>query len=170
MLAIVRDYALERLGEAEDLRRRHLAYYVALAEEAAPHLSSGEAQTAWFARLEDEHDNLRAALAFALASGDSESALRLAVGIRRFWQIHGYLAEGREALEAALAAAPDDPSELRADGQNMVGILAAEQGDFELAQASFKEALEVARAVDSTRVISSALVNLGNMAFYGGDL
>jgi predicted ATPase/DNA-binding SARP family transcriptional activator len=173
MLEIVREYALERLsasGEHEELRERHLEYFVALAEEASPHLSRGEEQIVWFARLEDEHDNLRAALAFALETGDASSALRLAVGIRRFWQIHGYLAEGRQALESALAAAPDSPSELRADALNMLGILAAEQGEFDSSKANFKAALEDARAVGSTRVMSSALVNLGNMAFYAGEL
>jgi predicted ATPase len=169
MLEIVREYALERLDDDQELRRRHLAYFVALAEEAAPHLSRGEEQVMWFARLEDEHDNLRSALAFALDGGDASSALRLAVGIRRFWQIHGYLAEGRQALEAALAAAPEEPSELRADALNMVGILAAEQGDFETAQTNFEAALADAHPAGSTRVISSALANLGNMAFYSGD-
>ena len=52
----------------------------------------------------------------------------------------------------------------------MVGILAAEQGEFDTAQASFNAALDDARAAGSTRVISSALVNLGNLAFYGSDL
>jgi predicted ATPase/DNA-binding SARP family transcriptional activator len=172
LLEIVREYALERLagsGEADELRRRHLAYFVALAEEADPELSRGSDQIAWFARLEDEHDNLRAALGFALETGDSASALRLAVGIRRFWQIHGHLAEGREALESALAAAPDEPSELRADALNMIGILAAEQGEFDTSRASFEAALAEARAAGSARVISSGLVNLGNIAFYSGD-
>jgi predicted ATPase/DNA-binding SARP family transcriptional activator len=173
MLELVREYALERLtssGDADDVRRRHLAHFVALAEEAAPELYKGADQSAWFARLEDEHDNCRAALAFALDSSDASSALRLGVGIRRFWQIHGYLAEGRESLEAALAAAPEKPSELRADALNMIGILAAEQGEFGAAEAKFTAALADARAADSLRVISSALVNLGNLQFYGGGL
>jgi predicted ATPase/DNA-binding SARP family transcriptional activator len=173
MLEIVREYALERLsasGEHDELRRRHLAHFVALAEEAAPHLSRGEEQIVWFARLEDEHDNLRAALAFALDTGEASSALRLVVGIRRFWQIHGYLAEGRQALESALGAAPDKPSELRADALNMLGILAAEQGEFDTSKTSFNTALEEARVVGSTRVTASTLVNLGNMAFYAGEL
>jgi predicted ATPase/DNA-binding SARP family transcriptional activator len=173
MLEIVREYALERLrtsGETEELRRRHLDHFVALAEEAEPELSRGTDQIAWFALLEDEHENLRAALAFALETGDAASALRLVVAIRRFWQIHGHLAEGREALAAALAAAPAEPSELRADALNMIGILAAEQGEFENSRASFQAALDEARAIGSTRVISSGLVNLGNLAFYSGDL
>jgi predicted ATPase/DNA-binding SARP family transcriptional activator len=173
MLETVREYALERLsdsGESEEVRRRHLAYFVELAEEANPALSGGDDQIEWFARLEDEHDNLRAALAFALYSGDASSALRVGVGIRRFWQIHGYLAEGREALESAIALAPDEPSELRADAFNMIGILAAEQGEFDTSRANFNAALEDARSVESTRVTSSALVNLGNLAFYSRDL
>jgi len=173
MLEIVREYALEQLeksGEGDELRRRHLQHYVELAEQAGPELSRGDDQIGWFARLEDEHDNLRAALAFAFDAADADSALRLVVGIRRFWQIHGYLAEGREALESAIAASPDAPSELRADALNMVGILAAEQGEFDTAKACFNAALDDARSVDSTRVISSALVNLGNMAFYSRDL
>ncbi|HLB20164.1 MAG TPA: tetratricopeptide repeat protein, partial [Gaiellaceae bacterium] len=172
MLEIVREYALERLsrsGDADETRRRHLEHFVSLAEEAEPKLADRD-QIAWFARLEDEHDNLRAALAFALESDDSSSALRLAVGVRRFWQIHGYLVEGRQALEAALAATPDVPSELRANALNMSGILAGEQGEFEAARALFEAALDDAHAVGATRVISSALVNLGNLSFFGGEL
>ena len=172
MLQIVREYALERLaalGEADDTRRRHLEHFVGFAEEAEPKLADRD-QISWFARLEDEHNNLRAALAFALEIGDSVSALRLVVGIRRFWQIHGYLAEGRQALESALAAASEEPSELRANALNMAGILAGEQGEFDAARARFEAALADARTSGSTRVISSALVNLGNLAFFGGEL
>jgi tetratricopeptide (TPR) repeat protein len=172
MLEIVREYALERLsdsGEADEARQRHLEHFVAFAEEAEPQLADRD-QIAWFARVEDEHDNLRAALAFALDTDDSSSALRLVVGIRRFWQIHGYLAEGREALEVAVAAAPDSPSELRANALNMAGILAGEQGEFDAARVRFTAALEDARAISSTRVISSSLVNLGNLAFFAGEL
>src|SRR5439155_2200641 len=172
MLEIVREYALERLsssGDGDETRRRHLEHFVSLAEEAEPKLADRE-QIAWFDRLEDEHDNLRGALAFALDSDDPSSALRLAVGVRRFWQIHGYLVEGRQALESALAATPGEPSELRANALNMSGILAGEQGEFDAARVSFKAALGDAHAVGATRVISSALVNLGTLAFFSGEL
>src|SRR2546423_4294807 len=169
MLEIVREYARERLGEAADLRRRHLAYFVALAREAEPELTDGD-QPTWFARIEDELHNIREALSFALETGDALSALQLVVGIRRFWQIHGHLAEGRDALAAALALTPDEPSELRSQALNMAGILAGEQGDFDAARASFNAALDDARAVGATRAISSTLVNLGNLAFFGGNL
>jgi predicted ATPase len=169
MLEIVREYALERLDGDDELRRRHLAYFVALAEQAEPELRRGD-QATWLARIEDEHGNLRETLAFALDERDADSALRLVVGIRRFWQIHGYLTEGRDALEAALALAPDEPSELRSQALNMAGILAGEQGQFDTARTSFEAALADARAAGATRAISAALVNLGNLAFFGGDL
>jgi len=169
MLAIVREYAAERLGGDDELRRRHLAYFVALAERAEPELSRGD-QATWLARIEDELNNLREALAFALEERDAESALRLVVGIRRVWQLHGYLTEGRDALTAAVALAPDEPSELRSQALNMAGILAGEQGQFDDARTSFEAALADARAAGATRSISATLVNLGNLAFFGGDL
>jgi len=171
MLQLVRDYALERLtasGEGDETRRRHLEHFVALAEQAEPGLSGSE-QAIWLARIEAEHDNLRAALAHALEMADSSSALRLVVGVRRFWQIHGYLAEGRQSLESALAITHGATSELRANAFNMLGILAAEQGDFDAARREFTAAAEEARVVGATRALSSALVNLGNLSFFGGD-
>jgi predicted ATPase/DNA-binding SARP family transcriptional activator len=169
MLEVVREYALERLGDDPALERRHLDYFVALARDAEPELSGGN-QELWFKRVEDEFDNLRKALAFALAHHDGSSALRLVVGVRRFWQIHGYLAEGRAALAAALALIPDEPAELRSQALNLAGILAGEQGDFDAARTSFNAALDDARAVGATRAISVALVNLGNLSFFSGDL
>jgi predicted ATPase/DNA-binding SARP family transcriptional activator len=172
MLGLVRDYALERLAasqEADETRRRLVEHVVALADDAEPGLAGSE-QAAWLARIEAEHDNVRAALAYALDAGETEGALRLVVGVRRFWQIHGYLAEGRESLEAALAASEGSPSELRAKALNMLGILAGEQGDFDAARLSFTSAAGEARATGATRALSSALVNLGNLAFFSGDV
>ena len=172
MLEIVREYALERLrlfDEGDEIRRRHLAHFVQFAEEIEPKLLRSE-QIESIARVDDEHDNVRAALAYALETKDSSSALRLAVGVRRFWSIHGYLAEGREALQSALDITPPTPSELRAKALNMIGILAGEQGDFETAREKLTAALDEARAADATRAISAALVNLGNLAWFSGDL
>jgi predicted ATPase/DNA-binding SARP family transcriptional activator len=171
MLQLVRDYAVERLdasSEGDEARRRHLAYFVALAEQAEVELA-GSDQARWLTRLDAEYDNVRAAIAYAFATGHSGAALRIVVGIRRFWQIHGYLAEGRQNLEAALAATQGTPSKERANGFNMLGILAGEQGDFDAARLSFIAAAEEARAVGATRALSSALVNLGNLSFFAGE-
>jgi predicted ATPase/DNA-binding SARP family transcriptional activator len=172
MLQLVREYALERLeasGRCDEVRRRHLEHFVALAEEAEPGLAGAE-QAGWLTRIEDEHDNVRAALTYALESGEAALALRLVVGVRRFWQIHGYLAEGRQSLRSALMATEGTQSELRADALNMLGILAGEQGDFDAARVEFTAAAEEARVVGATRALSSSLVNLGNLAFFRGEL
>jgi len=171
MLQIVREYALERLaatGEEHDLRRRHAAYFAALAEEGEPELNS-PSQDVWAARLDAERDNFRAAIAFALESGDGLTALRLAGALRRLWQLHANLSEGRAALEAALAAAPDAPLVSRAKALNGLGVLAAEAGDIEAAERAFEESLEVARRLDDDARRLAVLTNLGNLAFFRQD-
>jgi non-specific serine/threonine protein kinase len=160
---------LDASDEPDEPRRRHLEHFVALAEEAESGLVGLE-QAQWLTRIEDEHDNLRAALSYAAESGEAMLGLRLVVGVRRFWQIHGYLAEGRDSLQSALAATEGTPSELRPNAFNMLGILAGEQGDFEAAHSAFTAAAAEARAVGATRALSSALVNLGNLAAFSGDL
>src|SRR6185295_19705439 len=104
LLEMIREYARDRLveaGEAELARERHLAYYLALAEEAEPELR-GKGQANWLKRLDLENDNLRAALAWAVNTEDAEIALRLAGALTYFWEIRENRAEGRRWLEAAL--------------------------------------------------------------------
>jgi tetratricopeptide (TPR) repeat protein len=101
MLETIRDYALERLvesGTADALKRRHVAYYLAWAETARPHLK-GWQQMGWLDRLEAEHDNLRAAFTTLLAWGEIETALRLGAALWPFWLLRGYLSEGIKWLE-----------------------------------------------------------------------
>ncbi len=104
MLETIREYATERLeasGEANDVRRHHANFFLALAEEAEPHLR-GPQPNAWIARLGIENDNLRAALDWLLSSGDGEGALRLSGSIDEFWCPRTEYSEGRRYLEAAL--------------------------------------------------------------------
>jgi predicted ATPase/DNA-binding SARP family transcriptional activator len=171
MLQIVREYALERLaaaGDEEDLRVRHASYFAGLAEEGEPELN-GPGQDVWAERLDAERDNFRAALAFTLESGDGLTALRLAGALRRLWQLHADLSEGRAGLEAALAAAPDAPLVSRAKALNGLGVLAAEDGDIEAAEQAFEESLEVARELDDDERRMAVLTNLGNIAFFRQD-
>jgi predicted ATPase/class 3 adenylate cyclase/DNA-binding XRE family transcriptional regulator len=107
LLETIRQYARGKLveaGEAERVSDRHLAYCIHFAEEAEPHLRRAE-QLAWLDHIEREHDNLRAALAWALASGQRERALRLAGALSYFWLVRGYLSEGQKWVDAALAGA-----------------------------------------------------------------
>ena len=171
MLQIVHEYAVEHLeasGEDEDLHRRHAAYFAGVAEEGEPELN-GPSQDVWAARLDAQRDNFRAALAFALGSGDGLTALRLAGALRRLWQLHADLREGRAALEAALAAAPDAPLVSRAKALNGLGVLAAEEGDIDAAEQAFEASLEVARELDDDERRMAVLTNLGNIALFRQD-
>src|SRR5262249_21631229 len=96
MLETIREYALERLeqnGEVESLRQAHLDYFLALAEQAEPELT-GPRQAEWLERLEREHDNLRAALAWALEHGLVELGARLGGALWRVLCTHCHLSEG----------------------------------------------------------------------------
>jgi len=171
MLEIVREYAVERLvasGEAAELRRRHAQYFLELAGLAEAELH-GPGQGAWIERIELELDNLRAADIFWRESSDGESRLRAVVALRRFWQLHGHLAEGLRMTEGALAQAPAADPLLRSQALNSAGLLAAEQGEFESARTAFDHALELARELGDQSQIAAALANLGNLAFFEGN-
>src|SRR5207245_10606218 len=115
MLETIREYASEKLSateEAEPMRRRHLAFFLQLAEEAEPKLEGAE-QVAWLERLEAEHDNFRAALAWGFEDQPS-LALRLAAALGLFWELRGYWNEGQAALERGLAQGGEAPLAARA--------------------------------------------------------
>jgi predicted ATPase len=103
MLEPVRQYAREKLeegGDAEEARRLHADFFLALAEDAEMRLRGPE-DAEWLERLEEEHDNIRAALSWALEREEVELALRLAGVLGTFWQAHGYWSDGRKWLETA---------------------------------------------------------------------
>jgi len=114
MLQTLREFGLEQLarsGELEATRQAHAEYYLRLAEEAQPSLRATE-QGRWMARLEQEHENLRAALFWLLAQAQvgseqstqqGERALRLCTALSWFWSLRGYIREGQNFLEQALA-------------------------------------------------------------------
>ena len=84
MLETIREYAAERLessGEAEEVRRAHALYYLALAEATQPEMSVTTPQEWWWTRLEEEHDNLRAALRWAIRSREEDTAARIGAGV-----------------------------------------------------------------------------------------
>jgi tetratricopeptide (TPR) repeat protein len=106
MLKTIREYALERLdasGEADAVRNRHLMFFRDLAEAAEPHLRCSE-QLPWLTHLEDEHSNIRAALAWAIQRGAYDDGLRLATAINWFWHLRGHDREGYQWMQRFLAA------------------------------------------------------------------
>jgi predicted ATPase len=106
MLATIREYALEQLGEAgedDEIGGRHARFYAGLVERAEPELTGAD-QASWLERLEAEHANLQAALRWAGQTGATDLALLMAARLWRFWQLRGHFADGRRWLEDVLAA------------------------------------------------------------------
>jgi len=174
MLETIREYALEQLaasGEADVIRRAHTLYFLAMAEEAETALI-GPDQQAWLLRLEQEHHNLRAALAWALDTGNSSSEIgaRLAAPLWRFWLTHGHMSEGRRWLETVLAEGQSLPPPLRARVLNGAGRLALRQGDYASAQTQLEESLALWRSLGDTKGELQALDNLGLVGIYQNDL
>jgi predicted ATPase len=145
MLETVHEFAREKLGksgEAERVKRTHAQYFLTLAEEAYPELR-GPDQLEWLERLEAEHDNMRAALSWALERKEAEVALRLGGALSWFWSVRGYYSEGRRWLEEVLAIDGRGSPEVRAMALAGAGELAAEQGDLDRAKEAYEEGLEL---------------------------
>ena len=167
MLETIREYAHERLAESPDeksLRTQHASYYLALAEEGARHRYSAT-QVLWLDRLEQEHDNLRAALRWYADGRDTELGLRLAGALWTFWYIRGYVTEGRTHVTALLTLPESAPMRApRAVALLGAGQLARTQGDYAAARASLEESLALYRALDDARGTAHALLWTGFVA------
>ncbi len=160
MLQTVLEYARERLevsDELEVVRRRHAAYYLALAEQAEPQLYRSE-QRAWQERLDTEHDNLRAALWWSVIGGEAEYGLRLGGALWRFWWVRGYLSEGRRWLDELLrATAATAQGVVRGRALHGAAWLADGQGDIAQARALAAQSLSLFREADDKGGIAHAL-------------
>jgi tetratricopeptide (TPR) repeat protein len=171
MLETVREYAAERLaesGETDTIRSRHADVFLALAEEAEAELT-GNAQTAWLDRLEREHDNIRAAMAWYVDHRQAELALRFGAAIWRFWQMRGHLREAAERLDRVLTLEADcDKLEPRARGLEAAGGIAYWMGNMPGARSYYERSLELRRNLGEPRGIAEALYNLAFPIFVGG--
>ncbi|HEX5505939.1 MAG TPA: tetratricopeptide repeat protein [Thermomicrobiales bacterium] len=175
MLETIGEYAAELLagaapgpGDEAATRRRHADYFLALAEQAEPGLT-GPRQILGLARLEREHDNLRAALAWAHTSGNSDLAARLAAALGRFWWLHSHLREGRRQLAVSLALGEALDPPLRARLLTWSGLLAQKQGAYAEARADFAASRQLYADLGDRHGVALALDNLGCVATYLGE-
>jgi predicted ATPase/DNA-binding CsgD family transcriptional regulator len=171
MLETIREFGLEQLKATDKLdvlQRVHAGYYAGLAARAEPELIGAD-QVAWFARLEDEHANLRAALAWAIAH-DPETGLEMAGALIRFWDHHSHLREGQRWLAAALAPSGDLPPSPRAKALWGAGALAIGTGDYDQAERWLRESVTLARQAGDQYLMGFALGALGAVALRHGDL
>jgi predicted ATPase/DNA-binding CsgD family transcriptional regulator len=169
MLEMVREYALEQLqasDEADELRRRHTAYYLGLAERAQPGLF-GPNQDQWLGHLDREHDNLRAVERRAVQLGDAETELRLGAALQRYWYSRDDAAEARARVDNALALArrmPPRPASARV--LHGTGAMARFLGDYEASRSLLEMSLLIAREIDDRSGIVNALLDLARLAFF----
>ncbi len=174
MIESLREYALERLaGHSKEwaaVKRRHARYFVALAEAAEPKFAGPE-QEAWLDRLEIEHDNLLAALAWSCASDDAaELGLKLAGAGWQFWLIRGYANEGRIWLSRVLERAKASPKLARARALNGAGFLNWAWSDFQQAKALLNESLALFRELGDKHGTAWVLNHLGQVALPQNEL
>ncbi len=163
MLETIREFAAERLetaGETDEVQRRHLEHYAAVANACFDETLQGHDD---FDRLEEERENLRLALDVALKT-DAELALELARRLMPSWTQRGELREGRERLAAALAGASDASTRERAWALRAAAFLASLQSDLETANRLGSEALSLFHALGDRRGAGATLTMLGNIA------
>ncbi|HXX78303.1 MAG TPA: tetratricopeptide repeat protein, partial [Ktedonobacteraceae bacterium] len=176
MLETLREYGLEALTtneELETMRQVHAVYYLGLAEKAEPEWESPK-QAVLSERLEQEHDNVRAAMQWSLERGekshDWELALRLAGSLRRFWQVRGYLSEGRPFLEKVLAGSVGIVSVAHIKALIAMGHVAVIQDDYDRVEAVCQESLPLCQQLGDTWNTARTLYLLGWIGWLRGDL
>jgi predicted ATPase len=170
MLETIREYALGRLaqgGEGDAVRRRHAQYYLALAERSTSNLHQPP-EAAWMDNVEQEYGNLRAALGWA-TEHDPERVLRLADALGWFWQVRGFVREGRYWLDLTLAQATNVAAPIRAGALVMAGFLAHEMVDLEVAQPMLEESLSLYQELGDKDGQAWALNVLAMIASARGD-
>jgi len=178
MLQVLREFGLECLTSTEELdktRAAHALYFLARAEEAEPHLLGAESGR-WFAKLEQEHENLRAALSWLLeragfrAGGEedkmwAELAMRLSGALYWFWNIHGHYREGRSFLERALAVCEGVAAPVKIKVLNAATVLAITQDDLERAEQLCRESLSLSQELGDAADRVTILWQLGFVAW-----
>jgi predicted ATPase len=170
MLKTIRAYALTRLRETkeeEPVRREHLAFFLNLAERVE-HELLGDEHAHWDRKLELEQDNLRGALAWALAENskgsDAESGSLLAGTMFMYWYMHGYLNEGRNWLSLALDRF-QGRTRARAKTLSGSGTLAWQQGDYTDAGICFDESIQLWRGLGVDEGLAEAQHFSGHLEF-----
>jgi non-specific serine/threonine protein kinase len=174
LLETIRAYAFEKLneaGEVRQLRDRHLDLFVARAEEAMPKQFEAYQQL-WLNWLETEHDNLRAALVWALESKRIEAGLRLASALTYFWEIHGYVQEGLGWMERLLAAADENvPLDAHVNALVFATFHYMLLGNAQAAKSYARRAVDLAEAAEEvdSPVLAFARDGLASAAKTAGD-
>jgi len=171
-LETIREFALEKVAlvaTADDLRRRHRDYFLALAERAVPELT-GPNQASWLARLDLDHENLLLGLKTGAKRADAVEGLRLTAALWRFWVARGHIGVGLDAVDAAVhAEGAGAPTPARAAALAGGGALAFHRNDWARGESYCDEALAIFTDLQHAPGMAETLVARGNLALGQGD-
>jgi predicted ATPase/class 3 adenylate cyclase len=171
-LETIHQFSRERLlesNETGEFEQKHAVYFLSLAENAYGKMWGIE-QADWLVQLDEEYDNLRKALTWlSKVAGKKEMVLQMAGSLWRYWEIRGYITEGRAWLETALARNPDAEDYLRANGLGGAGHLARQQGDYVQAKTLHEQSLDLFRKMGSKLSAARQLNALGEIAQFQGN-
>ena len=172
MLETLHDYARYKLaasGWLERARQWHFTYYLNFAKTAHPHLLQGGNQAYWLTQFEREHNNLRAALAWAVADPNrAVMAMELGQAVHLFWTMRGYFTEKRRWLDRILGL-DSAPSPLRADLLRFASDAASAQGDFERARELEEQGLAISKTLGDEAGVYFSMEGLAMLAGMRGD-
>lgn len=173
---LTKQFAGQKLGEDErqfaETRSRHLDHFLAFAEAAEPKLTGPE-QAAWLNKIEENLENLRAALRLTFEQRLAETSLRLASALGQFWELRGYFEEGREWLSRALSVSADDANlaatRSRMRAIRIVAAIASRQGDYQEALAYLEEGVAVGINLGDHAEVAQCHNVQGSVAFLQAD-
>jgi DNA-binding CsgD family transcriptional regulator len=168
LLETVRQYALERLTDAEETEAasgRHRDVFLDLAERLAKE-AFGPGQPRVMAALDVEASNLSTAFEHAVAS-DGERALRMSVALAPWWRARARYREGEDAYARALAKTQQEPSLLVTQALSARAWVIANSGHHQRAVAYGHEAVAEAKAIEDQSAVMGALLALGNAQIFG---
>ncbi len=176
MLETMREYASELLESAEpaggeEIHRQHAEYYMTLAEQGREGIQ-GPLQEVWLDRLEVEHDNVQAAIKWAVEQGDAETALRLGGELWMFRGFRAYLNEGYQRLREALGLpGAEARSRARAVALRGAALMSRYQRDLPSARAYIEESISILRELgpEERGELGIALVMYSSDLAYAGE-
>ena len=171
MLETIREFAAERLhdsGEEDELRKRHAEFVLALAAEAEPELE-GSGVAVWLERLDQDRDNIRAALTWLGGAERWDAQLDLVGRTGNYWWSRGAWAEARRWIDGALARAGPQPTASRAKALAAATTSSYALGDWEAVRAYGEEALAIFRELCDEGRTGWLLNMLGCLAVELGD-
>jgi predicted ATPase/class 3 adenylate cyclase len=172
MLETIREFALEMLdasGEAEEIRLAHVEFFLTMANAAYSVPRGQEEETHYLDRLEDNHDNLRSAVSWAIGA-QPDLGLGLAASLGRYWYVRGYLREGRAWLEKALANSDKGVTSDRANASRYLAVMCSVQGDREGARIAATVSRDLYESLGDEAGVARALDILAQALEDGGDL